>query len=214
MLMPRKVKHRKQQRGRMSGIAKGGTKVTFGDYGIQALEPGWITNRQIEAARIAMTRYIKRGGKVWISIFPDKPVTQKPAETRMGSGKGNPEHWVAVVKPGPRHVRALGCPRARRPRGDAARDAQAPDQDPLRRATGRGVGMASKAAELRELNDAELVQRLAEAKEEHFNLRFQAATGQLDNSARLGDVRRQVARLATLLREREIAAAEAAEEQS
>ena len=100
MLMPRKVKHRKQQRGRMSGIAKGGTKVTFGDYGIQALEPGWITNRQIEAARIAMTRYIKRGGKVWITIFPDKPVTQKPAETRMGSGKGNPEHWVAVVKPG------------------------------------------------------------------------------------------------------------------
>ena len=100
MLMPRKVKHRKQQRGRMSGIAKGGTKVTFGDYGIQALEPGWITNRQIEAARIAMTRYIKRGGKVWINIFPDKPITQKPAETRMGSGKGNPEFWVAVVKPG------------------------------------------------------------------------------------------------------------------
>ena len=100
MLMPRKVKHRKQQRGRMSGIAKGGTKVSFGDYGIQALEPGWITNRQIEAARIAMTRYIKRGGKVWISIFPDKPVTQKPAETRMGSGKGNPERWVAVVRPG------------------------------------------------------------------------------------------------------------------
>ena len=100
MLMPRKVKHRKQQRGRMSGIAKGGTKVSFGDYGIQALEPGWITNRQIEAARIAMTRYIKRGGKVWINIFPDKPVTEKPAETRMGSGKGNPERWVAVVKPG------------------------------------------------------------------------------------------------------------------
>ena len=100
MLMPRKVRHRKTHRGRMTGISKGGTRVTFGDYGIQALEPGWITNRQIEAARIAMTRYIKRGGKVWINIFPDKPVTQKPAETRMGSGKGNPEHWVAVVKPG------------------------------------------------------------------------------------------------------------------
>ena len=100
MLMPRKVKHRKVQRGRMSGKAKGGTTVTFGDYGIQALEPGWITARQIEAARIAMTRHIKRGGKVWIRIFPDKPVTQKPAETRMGSGKGNPEFWVAVVKPG------------------------------------------------------------------------------------------------------------------
>jgi large subunit ribosomal protein L16 len=100
MLMPRKVKHRKQQRGRMRGQAKGGTEVSFGDYGIQALEPGWITARQIEAARIAMTRHIKRGGKVWINVFPDKPVTEKPAETRMGSGKGNPEQWVAVVKPG------------------------------------------------------------------------------------------------------------------
>ena len=100
MLMPRKVKHRKQQRGRMSGDAKGGTHVSFGEYGIQALEPGWITARQIEAARIAMTRHVKRGGKVWIRVFPDKPVTQKPAETRMGSGKGNPELWVAVVKPG------------------------------------------------------------------------------------------------------------------
>jgi large subunit ribosomal protein L16 len=100
MLMPKKVKHRKQQRGRMKGASKGGTEVTFGDFGIQALEPGWITARQIEAARIAMTRHIKRGGKVWINVFPDKPVTQKPAETRMGSGKGNPERWVAVVKPG------------------------------------------------------------------------------------------------------------------
>ena len=98
--MPRKVRHRKQHRGRTNGMAKGGTNVVFGDYGIQALEPGWITARQIEAARIAMTRHIKRGGKVWINIFPDKPITQKPAETRMGSGKGNPERWVAVVKPG------------------------------------------------------------------------------------------------------------------
>ena len=100
MLMPRKVKHRKTQRGRTKGPAKGGTTVMFGEYGIQALEPGWITARQIEAARIAMTRHIKRGGKVWINIFPDKPVTEKPAETRMGSGKGNPERWVAVVRPG------------------------------------------------------------------------------------------------------------------
>jgi large subunit ribosomal protein L16 len=100
MLMPRRVAHRKHHRGRMKGDAKGGAAITFGDYGIQALEPGWITARQIEAARIAMTRHIRRGGKVWINVFPDKPVTQKPAETRMGSGKGNPEHWVAVVKPG------------------------------------------------------------------------------------------------------------------
>jgi len=100
MLMPRKVAHRKHQRGRMKGTSKGGTSIAFGEYGIQALEPGWITARQIEAARIAMTRHVKRGGKVWINIFPDKPVTEKPAETRMGSGKGNPERWVAVVKPG------------------------------------------------------------------------------------------------------------------
>jgi large subunit ribosomal protein L16 len=100
MLQPKKVKHRKQQRGRMRGKAKGGTDISFGDFGLVALEPGWISNRQIEAARVAMTRHIRRGGKVWINIFPDKPVTKKPAETRMGSGKGNPEFWVAVVKPG------------------------------------------------------------------------------------------------------------------
>jgi large subunit ribosomal protein L16 len=100
MLMPRKVAHRKHQRGRMKGQSKGATELAFGEYGIQALEPGWITARQIEAARIAMTRHVKRGGKVWINVFPDKPVTEKPAETRMGSGKGNPERWVAVVKPG------------------------------------------------------------------------------------------------------------------
>ncbi|PRX26212.1 LSU ribosomal protein L16P [Orenia metallireducens] len=100
MLIPKRVKHRKQHRGRMKGKAQRGNKVSFGDYGLQALEPAWINNRQIEAARVAITRKIKRGGKVWISIFPDKPVTAKPAETRMGSGKGAPEHWVAVVKPG------------------------------------------------------------------------------------------------------------------
>jgi large subunit ribosomal protein L16 len=100
MLMPRKVKHRKQHRGRTAGHAKGGTQLSYGEYGIQALEPGWITARQIEAARIAMTRRIRRGGKVWINVFPHKPVTKKPAETRMGSGKGSPEFWVAVVKPG------------------------------------------------------------------------------------------------------------------
>jgi large subunit ribosomal protein L16 len=100
MLMPKRVKHRKVHRGRRRGVAKGGTEVNFGEYGIQALEEAWITSRQIESARIAITRAVKRGGKVWITIFPDKPVTQKPAETRMGSGKGNPEFWVAVVKPG------------------------------------------------------------------------------------------------------------------
>jgi large subunit ribosomal protein L16 len=100
MLSPKRVKYRKQHRGRRGGTARGQVKVQFGEYGLKALEGGWLTNRQIEAARIAMTRKIKRGGKVWINVFPDKPITKKPAETRMGSGKGSPEGWVAVVKPG------------------------------------------------------------------------------------------------------------------
>ena len=110
MLLPKKTKYRKVQRGRRRGQAKGQTSVQYGDYGIKALEAGWVTNRQIEAARIAMTRKIKRGGKVWINVFPDKPVTQKPAETRMGSGKGSPEHWVAVVKPGRVMFELAGVP--------------------------------------------------------------------------------------------------------
>lgn len=110
MLQPKRVKHRKVQRGRMTGKAVRGSELFLGEYGLQALEPGWVTDRQIEAARIAMTRYIKRGGKVWIKIFPDKPVTKKPAETRMGSGKGNPEYWVAVVKPGRIMFEIAGVP--------------------------------------------------------------------------------------------------------
>lgn len=100
MLMPKKVKYRKQQRGRMRGKAWRGSQLSFGDYGLKVLEPGYITDRQIEASRIAMTRFVKRGGKIWIRLFPDKPVTKKPAETRMGKGKGAPDHWVAVVRPG------------------------------------------------------------------------------------------------------------------
>lgn len=110
MLMPKRVKYRKQMRGRRRGNSKGGTAVSFGEYGLKAMERGWITNRQIEAARVAMTRKIKRGGKVWITVFPDKPVTKKPAETRMGSGKGNPEGWVAVVKPGRVMFELAGVP--------------------------------------------------------------------------------------------------------
>lgn len=110
MLTPRKVKHRKQFRGKRRGMAKGGTTVHFGDFGLQALEAAWITNRQIEAARVAITRHVRRGGRVWIRIFPDKPYTKKPAETRMGSGKGNPEGWVAVVKPGRVMFELTGVP--------------------------------------------------------------------------------------------------------
>ena len=110
MLMPKRVKRRKQMRGRLKGHALRGNKITYGEYGIVALEPSWITSNQIEAARIAMTRYIKRGGQVWIKIFPDKPITAKPAETRMGSGKGSPEYWVAVVKPGRVMFELAGVP--------------------------------------------------------------------------------------------------------
>ena len=117
MLMPKRVKFRRQQRGRLKGAAHRGNEVNYGDYGLVALEPAWITSNQIEAARIAMTRYIKRGGQVWIKIFPDKPVTQKPAETRMGSGKGSPEYWVAVVKPGRVMFEIAGVP------DDVAREA-------------------------------------------------------------------------------------------
>ena len=110
MLIPKRVKYRRVHRGRMTGKATRGNTVTYGEYGLQATEPSWITSNQIEAARIAMTRYTKRGGKVWIKIFPDKPVTQKPAETRMGSGKGSPEYWVAVVKPGRVMFEIAGVP--------------------------------------------------------------------------------------------------------
>ena len=117
MLLPKRVKYRRQQRGRLTGKATRGNKVTYGEYGLMALDPAWITSNQIEAARIAMTRYTKRGGQVWIKIFPDKPVTQKPAETRMGSGKGSPEYWVAVVKPGRVMFEIAGVPE------DVAREA-------------------------------------------------------------------------------------------
>ena len=117
MLLPKRVKYRRQQRGRLKGTAQRGNKVNYGDYGLVALEPAWITANQIEAARIAMTRYIKRGGQVWIKIFPDKPITEKPAETRMGSGKGSPEYWVAVVKPGRVMFEIAGVP------GDVAKEA-------------------------------------------------------------------------------------------
>jgi len=117
MLMPKRVKYRKAQRGRMRGKAQRGAALAFGEYGLKALEPGWVTNRQIEAARVALTRSLKRGGKIWIRIFPDKPVTKKPAETRMGKGKGNPEEWVAVVKPGRILYEMEGVP------ADAAREA-------------------------------------------------------------------------------------------
>ena len=162
MLMPKRVKHRKQFRGRMTGKALRGNKITNGDFGIVALEPAWIKSNQIEAARIAMTRYIKRGGKVWIKIFPDKPVTKTPAETRMGKGKGALEYWVAVVKPGRVKSKAL-------------------------------------LEDLRTKSAAELNEDLVAAKKELFNLRFQNATNQLDNTSRIKEVKKNIARIQTVL---------------
>ena len=160
MLLPKRVKYRRVHRGRMTGKAMRGNTVSQGDFGIVALEPSWITSNQIEAARIAMTRYIKRGGKVWIKIFPDKPVTEKPAETRMGSGKGSPEYWVAVVKPG---------------------------------------------RVLFEIADvSEETAREAELKEELFNLRFQHAINQLENPGRIETVKKDIARVKTVMRSNEL----------
>ena len=170
MLMPKRVKRRKQFRGSMKGKALRGNKITNGEYGIVAMEPCWIRSNQIEAARIAMTRYIKRGGKVWIKIFPDKPVTTKPAETRMGSGKGTLEYWVAVVKPGRVMFELSGVPE------EVAREA-------LRLA-------------MHKLNE-----ELVASNKELFNLRFQNATNQLENTSRIKEVRRNIARIQTVITE-------------
>ena len=155
MLMPKRVKRRKQFRGSMRGKALRGNQINYGEFGLVATEPCWIKSNQIEAARVAMTRYIKRGGKVWIKIFPDKPVTAKPAETRMGSGKGALEYWVAVVKPGRVMFEIAGA--------------------------------------------SELNEELVAAKKELFNLRFQNATNQLDNTGRIKEVRRNIARIQTVI---------------
>ena len=177
MLLPKRVKHRKQHRGRMTGRAMRGNKIAHGDYGLVALEPAWITNRQIEAARIAMTRYIKRGGQVWIQIFPDKPITAKPAETRMGSGKGSPEYWVAVVKPGRVMFEMNGVSE------EIAKEA---------------MRLASHKLPIK------LDNKLAGLKEELFNLRFQMATGQCENPMKIHEIKKSIARIKTIQRQREL----------
>ena len=142
MLMPKKVKYRKQQRGRMTGKAWRGSELAFGDFGLKVLEPGWISDRQIEASRVAMTRFVKRGGKIWIRLFPDKPVTKKPAETRMGKGKGAPDHWVAVVRPGKILFEMEGVTPAGRFRSYASGFAQAPAANAFREARiGSSLGL-------------------------------------------------------------------------
>ena len=180
MLMPKRVKRRKQFRGSMKGKALRGNKITNGEYGLVAMEPCWIRSNQIEAARIAMTRYIKRGGKVWIKIFPDKPVTTKPAETRMGSGKGTLEYWVAVVKPGRVMFELAGVPEE----------------------VAITVKIKTFVEDLKAKSVAELNEELVAAKKELFNLRFQNATNQLDNTSRIKEVRKNIARIQTVITEK------------
>ena len=202
MLMPRRVKHRKVMRGRMSGLAKGGHTVAFGEYGLATIEPAWITARQIEAARRAMTRSVKRGGKIWIRVFPDKPATKKPAETRMGSGKGAPDHWVAVVRPGPDPVRD-GRRRARGGRrGHAPRVAQAPGRRPASSSATPRRRSPMEIGEVRKLTDRELDDRLKEAKQDLWQARFALSTRQLKDYSQIPATRRTIARILTVQRER------------
>src|SRR6187397_1561147 len=161
MLMPKKVKYRKQQRGRMRGKAWRGSDVSFGDYGLKALEPCWLTDRQIEAARVAMTRFVKRGGKVWVRVFPDKPITKKPQETRMGKGKGAPEGWVCVIKPGRILFEMNGVP---------ASD--------------------TRRAKTQEIDD------------QLFRMRIQKSMGQLEAPGKMREIRRERARILTILKEK------------
>ena len=200
--MPKRVKHRKVMRGRMSGMAKGGTAIAFGEYGLMTQEPAWITSRQIEAARRAMTRYVKRGGKIWIRIFPDKPVTKKPAEVRMGSGKGAPDHWVAVVKPGPHPVRDVRrAASTRRPRRCAWPATSCPSTSS---SSSRKGWPPMDIDKVRALNDVELVNELATARRHLYDLRFQLATRQLTDYTQISQTRRTVARYLTVLTERHL----------
>ena len=202
MLMPKKVKYRKQQRGRMAGKAWRGSDVSFGDYGLKAMEPCWMTDRQIEAARVAMTRFIKRGGKIWVRVFPDKPITKKPQETRMGKGKGAPEEWVCVVRPGRIMFEMEGVTEAEARRGDAARGGEAADQDEVRDPVRAGEGVM-KAAEIRELTVDDLRARVKDLDDQLFRLRIQKSMGQLEAPAKVREVRRDLARIKTILREKE-----------
>ena len=194
MLMPKKVKYRKQQRGRMAGKAWRGSDVSFGDYGLKALEPCWLTDRQIEAARVAMTRFIARGGKIWVRVFPDKPITKKPQETRMGKGKGAPDQWVCVVRPGRVLFEMEGVTEKDAREGDAAGGGEAADPDQVRDPLRPGED-AMKAAELRDLGADELgASRSATSTDQLFRMRIQKSMGQLEAPDKIRTVRRDLAR--------------------
>ena len=201
MLMPKKVKYRKQQRGRMRGKAWRGSDVSFGDYGLKALEPCWLTDRQIEAARVAMTRFIKRGGKIWVRVFPDKPITKKPQETRMGKGKGAPEGWVAVVKPGRILFEMEGVPEAEARRAMELASAKLPIKTQVRDPVRRGEGVM-KAVELRDMDAEASRAKEQELDDQLFRMRIQKSMGQLEAPGKIKDVRRDLARIKTILREK------------
>ena len=210
MLQPKRTKFRKAHKGRIHGDAKGGTSLNFGSYGLKALEPDRITARQIEAARRAITRHIRRQGRLWIRVFPDVPVSSKPAEVRMGSGKGSPEFWAARVKPGRILFELDGVP------GPIAAVAfsRAAEKLPIKTKVVARLGdlspgscMMTKIADLKVKTDDQLVEELTNLKREQFNLRFQAATSQLEKPARIQVVRRDIARIKTLQAQRTAAAA-------
>ena len=202
MLMPKKVKYRKQQRGRMAGKAWRGSDISFGNYGLRALEPCWLTDRQIEAARVAMTRFIKRGGKIWIRVFPDKPITKKPQETRMGKGKGAPEQWVCVVRPGRIMFEMEGVSEV--DARQAMRLAAAKLPIKTRFATRFAEEKASmKVTEFRDLGVDELRQREKDLDDQVFRLRIQKSMGQVEAGYKLKSLRRDLARVKTVLREKE-----------
>ena len=195
MLMPKKVKYRKQQRGRMRGKAWRGSDVSFGDYGLKAMEPCWLTDRQIEAARVAMTRFIKRGGKIWVRVFPDKPITKKPQETRMGKGKGAPEDWVCVIKPGRILFEMEGVQRARSAPGDASwRRRSCRSRPGSRRGSPRSKCHDEGRGTERPDRRRAAARKEQELDDQLFRLRIQKSMGQLEAPRRCATIRRELAR--------------------
>ena len=201
MLMPKKVNTASSSAGAWPARPGAGSDVSFGDYGLKALEPCWLTDRQIEAARVAMTRFVARGGKIWTRVFPDKPITKKPQETRMGKGKGAPDQWVCVVRPGPRAVRDGRRQREGRARGDAAGGGETADPDQVRHPLCVGED-AMKAAELRDLGAEELGTKERDLTDQLFRMRIQKSMGQLEAPDKMRTVRRDLARVKTVQRQK------------
>ncbi len=199
MLQPSRRKYRKEQKGRNKGLATRGAKVSFGEYGLKAVGRGRLTARQIESARRAMTRHIKRGGRIWIRVFPDKPISQKPAEVRMGNGKGRPEYWVAEIQPGKALYEMDGVDEALAREAFRLADAKLPIETVF---VVRMAGENMKASELRAKDAGELNAELLELLKAQFSLRMQTATQQLSNTSQLGKVRKDIARVKTILREK------------